>query len=101
MKYNIRFERMYNMTYDEFIEYLYVEGEARIKIDDFRLCILNQDSQHNTWPTEFLLIQEDENYNDLKEAYVAKNKFENYILYNKMTLKELFNLNNFEIIELF
>lgn len=89
------------MNYEDFIDYLLVEGEARIKINNCRYCILNQDSFHNKWPIEFLIIQEDKNYNELNSYYINKKDIEKFYIHEGKTLKELFRNKQIKIIELF
>jgi hypothetical protein len=50
---------------------------------------------------EFLIIQEDENYNELNECYINKKDIRKFKIYNGKTLKELFELKQIKITELF
>ena len=101
MKYNIEFERMYNMTYEKFIVYLQHGGEGRIRIGKQYIGILNIGRNDEIFPQESLFIYEDKYHNKQKEIYIKKSDIENYKLYNNMTLKEIFKSKNFSIVSIF
>ena len=92
-----------DITYEEFIEYLMIGQEARIKIDNCIISFWNNGeyAPGTRFPIQELIIQEDENYNHLNKYHIYKNELETFKPHNNMTLKELFEMNNFDYIELF
>ena len=83
------------MTYDQFIKKIRHGHEFEIKTKDCKIAIFNiGQNDEKLFPEETLFVYKTKFLNKhIKDVYVKKQNLESFIVYNNMTIKELWDNN--------